>query len=578
MIATLKKINYLITNRQRRGLVYLTLLLFIGMILEVFGIGVLIPALSLMVDPQSYENIEVLRIVKSNFSSVSHQMFLIILLSLIIILYLIKTLFLVFLTHKQNRFLSNITAFISNNLFKSYLNQEYSFHINRNASELIKNLQVEISFLHTFLLSLITICIEGGIVLAVIITLIYIEPIGAISVGIFFLTLSLVFFQFTKKKLNSWGELRQSLDTDVSRVAIEGLGGIKELLILDKTNFFIEKFIDKNYSKARVNANHGTVSQMPRFFLELTTIFGLVGFIIIMTIQDKDVATLITTLGVFVAASFRMIPSLNRIIAAFQSIKFYHPSVEIFYNELSTYNNTIDSQPYVESQFLNSEIRFSNVNFAYNQHVKVLNNINLEIKKGETVGFIGESGSGKSTFVDLIIGLHKPSNGKVYIDNDPNIITSKAWKRQIGYVTQSIYLIDDSILNNIALGVPVGQIDHKRIDQILKHVQLEKFIKSLEHGINTRTGERGVQLSGGQRQRIGIARALYNDPEILILDEATSALDTDTEFKVMKSISSLKGKKTIIIVTHRNSTLKGCDKIYRISNSVINSVIKENVI
>jgi ATP-binding cassette, subfamily B, bacterial PglK len=579
MIETLRKINFLITKRQRKGLVYLTLLLFIGMVLEVFGLGILIPALTLLVDQQSYENIELLRFIRGLFSNVSHETFLIIFLLSIIVLYFIKTTFLVFLTHKQNRFLSNVSAYISNNLFISYLNQNYSFHLDRNASDLIKNIQVEIKYLHTFLLSIITICIEGGLVTSVILTLIYIEPLGAISIGLFFLTLSITFFQFTKRKLNSWGELRQSLDSEVSRFALEGLGGIKELLILDRTDFFIEKFIDKNYTMARINSNHGTISQMPRFFLELTTILGLVGFIIIMIIQDKEIGTLITTLGVFVAASFRMIPSLNRIIAAFQALKFYYPSVDTFFNELKNYSLLQKKVDFEEKQFsFKSKLEFINVSFSYNNDKNILHNINLSINKGETIGFIGESGSGKSTLVDLMTGLHNPTKGLINIDKDERIIHSKYWKKQIGYVSQSIYLTDDTIANNIALSIPNDKINHKRIEEVIKHVQLENFIKSLKQGINTRTGERGVQLSGGQRQRIGIARALYHNPEILILDEATSSLDTDTEIKVMKSISKLKGKKTIIIIAHRHSTLKDCDKIFMIENGRVKTIKTEGIL
>ena len=567
MLSTLKKINFLITKRQRKGLVILTLLLFVGMILEVFGLGILIPALSILLDPEMIETNSIVSFVRSFFLEYSNQNFLFIVLGTIVTVYFLKSLFLVFLTHKQNRFLSNITAYISNKLFYSYMSQPYSFHLNRNASELIKNIQIEIYYLHTFLLSLITLFIEGGFVISVLATLIYIEPIGAMSIGVFYGFLSIIFLQFTKRKLNTWGNLRESLDAQVSKTALEGLGGIKDLLILGKTAFFIEEYSNKNYFKARLNANQGTVSQIPRFYLELISIIGLVSFIILLLLQGKDSASLVTILGVFVAATFRMIPSLNRIIAATQSMKYYRPSVDIIYNEIKD-NIVIEDNNSKDYNFKN-DIEFRSVDFSFTKDSSVLKDINLIIKKGQTIGIIGESGSGKSTLVDLLIGLHKPTSGEILIDGISGFQMNQSWRNNIGYVSQTIYLTDDTIKKNIALGVPENKINDSKIIELLKQVQLEKFINNLELGINTKVGERGVQLSGGQRQRIGIARALYHDPQLLILDEATSALDSETEEEVMESINQLKGDKTVIMIAHRISTLVDCDEIYKIQDKGI---------
>ena len=545
----------------------LTLLLFVGMILEVFGLGILIPALSILLDPEMIETNSIVSFVRSFFLEYSNQNFLFIVLGTIVTVYFLKSLFLVFLTHKQNRFLSNITAYISNKLFYSYMSQPYSFHLNRNASELIKNIQIEIYYLHTFLLSLITLFIEGGFVISVLATLIYIEPIGAMSIGVFYGFLSIIFLQFTKRKLNTWGNLRESLDAQVSKTALEGLGGIKDLLILGKTAFFIEEYSNKNYFKARLNANQGTVSQIPRFYLELISIIGLVSFIILLLLQGKDSASLVTILGVFVAATFRMIPSLNRIIAATQSMKYYRPSVDIIYNEIKD-NIVIEDNNSKDYNFKN-DIEFRSVDFSFTKDSSVLKDINLIIKKGQTIGIIGESGSGKSTLVDLLIGLHKPTSGEILIDGISGFQMNQSWRNNIGYVSQTIYLTDDTIKKNIALGVPENKINDSKIIELLKQVQLEKFINNLELGINTKVGERGVQLSGGQRQRIGIARALYHDPQLLILDEATSALDSETEEEVMESINQLKGDKTVIMIAHRISTLVDCDKIYKIQDKGI---------
>ena len=572
MKSNIKKLIFLITKNQRKGLIVLTLLLFIGMFLEVFGLGILIPALSILLDPESLEKTPILVSFRNLFPNFSHESFLVIFLLAIVIIYLVKAIFLVFLTHKQNRFINKIMANISNNLFYGYMNQPYSFHLKRNASELLKNIQVEINYLLTFLHSLISICIEGGFVISIIAALIYIDPVGAISIGIFYGVLSIIFIQFTKRKLDQWGQIRIDLDAKVSKTSLDGLASIKDLIILGKTSFFIDKFSIDNLLKARVNANQGTVSQIPRFYLELISIVGLVSFIMMKLFQGEDVLSLITVLGVFVAATFRMIPSINRIIASTQAIKFFSPSVEVIYNEIIQSNeNKIEV---ISNQDFNFQknIEFRNIKFSFSTDYKILNDVSFNISRGQTIGVIGESGSGKSTLVDLLIGLHKPDSGQILIDGISGFQMNQSWRNKIGYVSQSINLIDESIKKNIAFGISENKIDDIKIIELLVQVQLEKFVNSLQNGVNTKVGDRGVQLSGGQRQRIGIARALYHNPDILILDEATSALDTETEKEVMKSIYNLKGQKTIIIVAHRLTTLELVDEMYEVKNNKLNKL------
>lgn len=570
MFEQLKKINFLITKRQRKGLVILTLLLLIGMFLEVFGIAILIPALSIILEPEMVEKTPLISPIRNYFSEFSYQDFIFLFLGAIVVVYLIKSLFIVFLTHKQNRFLANITTHISNNLFSSYLSQPYNFHLNRNASELIKNIQIEINYFKGFLMSLITILIEGGFIIAIITFLISIEPLGAISVGIFYGLLSVVFFRFTKKRVKIWGKLREEVDNKVSKTALEGLGGIKDLLILGKTQFFLNNFFKQTHIKARLTSNQETVAQIPRFYLEFISVLGLVSFIALLLIQQKEAESIITILGVFVASTFRMIPSLNRIIAASQTLKFYQPSVDLIFEEIRSNFNKKELKNEVFD--FSSEIKFANVSFGFNEVDLILEKVNIEILKGQTIGIIGESGSGKSTFVDLLIGLLNHTSGEILIDGNKNFYSNQSWRNKIGYVSQSIYLLDDTIKNNIALGIPESIIDEVRINKLLKNLKLETFINKLKFGINTKVGERGVQLSGGQKQRIGIARALYHNPDILVLDEATSALDLETEKEVMKTIFSIKGEKTIIIVAHRLSTLDIADEIYKVENNKISKV------
>ena len=288
---------------------------------------------------------------------------------------------------------------------------------------------------------------------------------------------------------------------------------------------------------------------------------------IFFLIKGEDFATMISTLGLFVAATFRMIPSLNRMITSNQILKFTIFSINVIHKELKL-ESAHDTNPIQDFNFQNV-IELKNIIFKYDKSNHVLNKVSLKINKGDTVGIIGESGSGKSTLVDLLMGLIEPSSGEILVDGIKNFQLTKSWKNKIGYVSQSIYLMDDSIKNNIGFGISEKLIDETRVNNLLRQVKLDNFIKTLDKGINTKVGERGVQLSGGQRQRIGIARALYHDPDIIILDEATSALDLETERDIMDTFRGLKGKRTIIMIAHRISTLKDSDFLFKIEKGEI---------
>jgi ABC-type multidrug transport system fused ATPase/permease subunit len=349
---------------------------------------------------------------------------------------------------------------------------------------------------------------------------------------------------------------------------MQGLGGVKDIKLNGRERFFLESFSNHIQENAKIGTKATTLNLVPRIYLEILAVFAMAGLVIVFIIQNKPLDSLITILGIFIVAAFRMIPSANRIMMSIQNIRAAYPTVDLVYNEFCNINqeakkNNIDEQ---KLNFSN-QIVIKNLDFSYtNKLPYTIENISLVINKGESIGLIGPSGSGKSTLVDLVLGLLKPNHGEINIDgvNIENILRS--WQKQIGYVSQSIYLTDDTLRNNIAFGINESQIDDFSINRAIKAAQLEEFINTLPDGINTNVGERGVRLSGGQRQRIGIARALYPDPSVLVLDEATSALDTNTEKEVMNAVNGLHGEKTLIIIAHRLTTVENCDKIYKISN------------
>jgi len=571
MIAEFQKIRQILPKNQKKSLLLLSGLLFIGMLFEILGLGILFPILTVLLDPEKM-GIWLNEIAYFDFSIYSYNEILIFCLVSIFVVYLSKTLFLVYLTYKQNIILENVVAHIQKRLYSKYLFQSYKNHLYKNLSQMMKDVQLESIYFKNFFRSMLTLIVELALVSSIILTILYLEPAGAISIGLIFGSLALLYFQVTKGKIKKWGDKRQSLDSYISKILMNSLSGIKEVKLLDKENFFLDRFTKNNSDKVKVASNHQTLTQISRFYLELITIVGMVSLILILISNGVNTSEIVTLLGVFVAAAFRMIPSINRIIAALQNLKYYTSSVEVINEELFNIPLNKKDKP-IPFEFT-KKTTIENLDFSYKKK-KILEGINLVIQKGETIGIIGESGSGKSTLVDLLNGLLKPTKGTIKVDdrNIEEFITS--WQLSIGYVGQEIFLIDDTIRANIAFGIEEEKIDHNKINQVLKASQLSKFIRELENGVETRVGDRGIQLSGGQRQRIGIARALYHNPSVLIFDEATASLDDQTEKQVMRSIYNLKQNKTMIIIAHRISTLNQCDKIYEIKHGQIKLKGKE---
>lgn len=571
---TYQKIKKLISQKEKSKAIVLFFLLLIGMVFEIMGIGVLLPILTAVLNPEILFENQIIKDVFYFFDIIEPDQIVSAALITLLFVYTIKSAYLLYLSHYQNRFISRLSAELSNRLFKNYLFQSYTFHLKRNSSELIKNFQVEITYFTNFLISTILLITEVTLALSVVLTLFLIEPLGTLVVLIFFGVASLLFYNFTKKKISNWGSVREQIDSNISKVVLEGFSGIKEVILAGRQSYFFSQIEENNSIKASISTKNLTLRQVPRYYLELLSVFSLIGFIFIMVIQNRNIENVIVTLGVFVAATFRILPSINRILSSLQNIKFYKTSIDLLYTEFKSTNSMMESYLIDEiNQITPSEkISLNNLCFTFKETKKeILKNVNLDIKVGSTIGIIGSSGAGKSTLINILVGLLKPDLGGVFVDNfaiQQNNL--RKWQNSIGYVSQDVYLTDDSIVSNIAFGIEKEKIDFDLIEKVLDQAQLTDLIQSLPNGYNTEVGERGVQLSGGQQQRIGIARALYKKPEVLVLDEATSALDTGTEHEIMSSVDLLKGKKTIIIVTHRMITLKNCDQIYKLEQGKLN--------
>ena len=561
----IKKLKFLLNPSQKKQLIALSILIFIGMLFEMAGLGVLIPALGLMLNANGAESFPVLEPLFNLLGNPSQKELVLYGMLFLVLLYFIKALFLLFLSWRQAKFSAEFPAELSSRLFIGYLRQPYTLHLVRNSAELLRNIRGEIGEFTEITKSIIVLATEFTVVMGIAFVLILQDPLGTLVVAIILGLPSFAVYRIMKKKLLNWGERRQLHEGEMNQHLLQGMGGVKEVKLYGKEENFLKEYDVHNYARAGIITRQYTMMNFPRLYLEVIAVIALAGTVVMMMIQNKPLVNIVPTLGIFVAGAFRMIPSLNRIMGSIQFIRYSGPVIDLLYGEFKLISNAgVFLKSNVLKSSFNRQIELKNINFSYESaDSKALDNVSIVINKGESVGFIGTTGSGKSTLIDVILGLLPIGLGTVMVDEENIQNNLRGWQNQIGYVPQSIYLTDDTIRRNVAFGIPNGEIDDVAVERAIKASQLNDFVKTLPKGLETFVGEHGVRLSGGQRQRIGLARALYNDPSLLVLDEATSALDSNTENDVMEAVLALKNSKTVIIVAHRLSTLKNCDRVYK---------------
>ena len=560
----------IIEEKHKKKFLFLLFIMLLGAVFETLGVTLIIPVILTIIS----ENLEIPLFLSDIFPFLlnSSKEQLVIYASIFFIsFFIVKSFFLAFLVFFQSNFVYEIQEYISTKLYKIYVDQPYSFHLKKNSGDIIsivitESMQFAMSFTFPLILILTDIFVISGIFLL----LVLIEPVGAFSISILFFIGSIILFSFSKKRSEVWGEKRQQYEAKRIRTAQQGISGIKDIKLYGLENFFATEY-SKNTFTSLSSARKQTILQgMPKIYFELLTVMALSSLIILFIISKSQPNELIVVLGIFAMAAFKLLPSISRLITNFQAIKFGSPVVKLLKKELDLDQEQNKRDIYEKINF-KDEIFLKDVSFSYeNSKNTTLKNINISIKSGQSIGFIGKSGAGKSTLIDIILGLLNSTEGSIFIDKkELNHLNLKSWQKNIGYVPQSAYFLDDSLKNNIAFGIPISQIDEEKIKKAINLAQLEDLVSSMPDGYETLIGESGIRLSGGQRQRIAIARALYDDPSILVLDEATSSLDTKTEIEVMKAVDDLKGKKTLMIIAHRYSTVKNCDFLFKLENGEI---------
>jgi ATP-binding cassette, subfamily B, bacterial PglK len=568
MLGFQKLWSMLIPAHRNTGTLLLGLM-FVGMLLETLGVGVVIPILALMTKSNPASSYPFLAPWLDLLGNPSHERLVVFAMLALVGVYIVKVSFLIFLTWMQARFISWLNVDFSLRLFTGYLRQPFNFHLQRNSAELIRNAVNQVSQMTGAIHSYMLITTEFLVVLGIFVLMIVVEPVSALLVTSVLSLASWGFYRFTKARIKRWGEEFQGHEKLRLQYLREGLGAAKDVKLLGREKNFIDQYQISNLGSAEIAKNRTTLAALPRLWLELLGVTGIVATVLLMIAQNKPMASLMPALGLFVVAAFRLMPSANRLLNATQSVRFSSPAFNNLYKEFSLLKEVEYPKKFSPLPF-KKLLALEGVDFCYpSTEVLVLKEISLSIRQGESVGLIGGTGAGKSTLVDIILGLLVPAGVAVRVDGVDIRTNLRGWQDKIGYVPQHIFLTDDTIRRNIAFGLSADNIDETAIWSSLRAAQLEQFVNSLPEGLDTMIGECGVRLSGGQRQRIGIARALYHDPSVLVLDEATSSLDTATERGFMDAVCALKGDKTLIIVAHRLSTVEHCDYLYRIEGGRI---------
>ena len=545
--------------------------MMIGMVLETFGIGLVIPTVALLMAGDPASKYPQLRPALAFLGHPTQAQLVTVGMVVLFAVYLVKDLFLGFFAWRQTKFVFDVQANLSQRLFATYLRQPYAFHLQRNSAQLIQNSIAEVNlFAFMVILPLMIAVTEGLVIVGVAALLLAIEPLGAVIIGLLLGGASWGFQQITRSRIARWGAARQLHEGLRLHHIQQGLGGAKEVKLLGREADFLNQFHVHNAEAARVGRLSMTLQMLPRLWLELLAVTGLCTLVLVMQLQGRNMATFVPALGLFAVAAYRLMPSAMRLLQSAQTVKYYRPAISTLHQELALPMPEPESAHRSATTTFLSEVELSNITYTYPTAVTpAISDISLFIRKGEAVGIVGPSDSGKSTLVDVILGLLTPEVGEIRVDGRSIQQDIRAWQDQVGYVPQAIYLTDDSVRRNVAFGLPPQDIDETAVRRALKAAQLDEFVLSLPQGLETVVGERGVRLSGGQRQRIGIARALYHDPAVLVLDEATSALDSDTERGVIEAVTALQGTKTVVIVAHRLSTVEHCDRIYRLEGGVV---------
>lgn len=580
IIRITKKFNRILSYRQKVRVTELIILMIIGGLLETCSVSLILPFMNAVMNPQGMMDNKYVQVFCNIFHLTSPRHFLLITAIALALIYIFKNVYLMFEYSIQYRFVYRNMFAMQSQLLKTFINRPYEYFLNINSGEIIRIVTSDTQNSFELLITLLSLFTEIVVAAMLIVSIFMITPVLTMGIAAVLLFLLMVIYVVIKPRLRQAGFQQQRSFAGMNKWLLQSIQGIKELKIMRKEQYFQNQYDENGKEFVRSIQVNQTLKLVPRFTIEGVCMGIMFVVVALMILSGTDLESIIPMLTAVSVAAIRLLPSVNRISAAMTQAAYNEPMLDKMLENLDyVYNKSQPNEnPYVSEEGKNGDfdkdmgftkISFENISYHYpDTDNYVLKNADVTIMNGDSVGIVGPSGAGKTTAVDLMLGLLEPQEGIISVDDIDIKSDMSHWLGGIGYIPQSIFLLDDTIRANVAFGEDIDKVSDEAVWDALKEAALDKFVKDLPNGLETEIGERGIRLSGGQRQRIGIARALYRSPQLLVFDEATSALDNGTESAIMDSINRLHGQKTLVIIAHRLSTIGGCDCVYRIDNGI----------
>ncbi len=567
----IKRVIAILTERQRKLLVFMLLMMLVGAGLETAGTSLLIPFITIAMEPDSVFQNEYLKYFYDLMHLTSVNGFLVMLSIVLSAVFVLKNIYLYFMYYVQYRFIYNGQFNTSRSLFKDYVRRPYEFYLDASTPVVMRHIMSDVNGSYNLLLTFLQLFTELFIFAALLVLALVYSPamtlVMCAVLGIILLANKMILGPILRR----FGHEVQTNSALTTKWIMQAVNGMKETKVLNKERYFVEQY-EKSADKLNtIQKRQNSMQNIPRLMIETVCMCGILLVMAVFLSIGNNLNEMITQLGVLAVVAIKLMPSANKLSTYINNIAYYEPSLTAVEDIIiRSHQKDVDTdilflKKEIEPMDFSKEVKLENITYRYpNTEVNILENASVSIPVGKSIGFIGPSGAGKSTTVDILLGLLEPQKGKVTVDGIDIRTNLPGWYARIGYVPQMIFMLDDTIRNNVAYGVDEKDIDEEQVWYALREAQMDEFVRGLPDGLDTSIGERGVRISGGQRQRLGIARALYTEPEIMIFDEATSALDNDTESAIMEAIERLHGKKTLVIIAHRLTTIEKCDAVYRV--------------
>ncbi len=567
----IKRVIAILTERQRKLLVFMLLMMLVGAGLETAGTSLLIPFITIAMEPGSVFQNEYLKYFYDLMHLTSVNGFLVMLSIVLSAVFVLKNIYLYFMYYVQYRFIYNGQFNTSRSLFKDYVRRPYEFYLDASTPVVMRHIMSDVNGSYNLLLTFLQLFTELFIFAALLVLALVYSPamtlVMCAVLGIILLANKMILGPILRR----FGHEVQTNSALTTKWIMQAVNGMKETKVLNKERYFVEQY-EKSADKLNtIQKRQNSMQNIPRLMIETVCMCGILLVMAVFLSIGNNLNEMITQLGVLAVVAIKLMPSANKLSTYINNIAYYEPSLTAVEDIIiRSHQKDVDTdilflKKEIEPMDFSKEVKLENITYRYpNTEVNILENASVSIPIGKSIGFIGPSGAGKSTTVDILLGLLEPQKGKVTVDGIDIRTNLPGWYARIGYVPQMIFMLDDTIRNNVAYGVDEKDIDEEQVWYALREAQMDEFVRGLPDGLDTSIGERGVRISGGQRQRLGIARALYTEPEIMIFDEATSALDNDTESAIMEAIERLHGKKTLVIIAHRLTTIEKCDAVYRV--------------